>query len=485
MKNPFSGDIIPARVPVFMLGAGRPTLPFPHPWNYQNPIGILETYFWNADSEEGSRKHNRYLKVPGFSPVLVTRDPSLIQAIALNTGDKQGQFDRDTLPSEGIARATGKDSLLYANGELWKRQKILSTGPFKKTSLFNPEQFYEFSEIFRATVYKRLEAFHKRVASEASPIQVTLEPEIKAVMLELLTNCFFGTEISYDEIWDRYVPAIETVIQHIVKDTVINKIGLPISKMPAFTNNLKKIKTAYLEFEKLTDLVLSTRKKDTGLWTQFKSDVPDEKLRSNIKVFLAGALEATTSYASWAVSHLARHQSIQDKLYHEVKDIVDYTPENLKNAKYLSNVLNETLRLTPSLYFLPRRATVDTTVETKDKRKIVIPKGTHILLDVWHANRHEDHWGIEKTGSPALDFAPDRWDEIKNKFDDGRETLHFGFGYGPRICPGRNLGQMEVALAVGAFVKLFKFKAVHDKNLEVASVSTKPKDGVLIELDLR
>src|SRR5262245_65930975 len=59
------------------------------------------------------------------------------------------------------------------------------------------------------------------------------------------------------------------------------------------------------------------------------------------------------------------------------------------------------------------------------------------------------------------------------------------FGHGPRVCPGKYLGQLEVGLVVGAFVKLFRFKAVHDANEARAGVSTKPVDGVLMELELR
>ena len=483
MSNPFKGDIKPKRVKLFK--GGRPSLPFPHPWNYRKPIEILETFFHDAENDDFNAKHNRYLTILGFAPVLVTRDPEIIQAITLNTGDKAGQFDRDTMPSEGIARATGKDTLLYANGELWKHQKKLSSGPFKKASLFNPEQFSEFSELFRITVHKRLEAFHRRVDTDGQDFQVCLEPEIKSVMLELLTNCFFGAEINYDEIWDRYVPALEIVIDHIVKDTVLNKVGLSVLKLPSFTKGITKIKNAYSDFNQLTDIVLQTRDHEKGLWQKFKSDTPNEKLRSNIKVFLAGALEATTSYASWAISHIARNKALQNQLYEEVKNIDDYTPENLKKAKTLCNVLDETLRLTPSLYFLPRKATVDTEVKTKTRGNIIIPKGAHILLDVWHSNRHEDFWGIDKTGFSSTEFQPERWNHIRENYEAGQEPLHFGFGYGPRICPGKNLGQMEVALVVGAFVKLFKFKAVHSENQEVASVSTKPKDGVLIQLQLR
>src|SRR5690606_26845450 len=102
-------------------------------------------------------------------------------------------------------------------------------------------------------------------------------------------------------------------------------------------------------FEELTDRVLAMRHQDQskckGLWQQFKSAAPDSALRSNIRVFLAGALEATTSYASWAISHLARNAEAQEKLYEEVKGLDAYSPSVLGQAKYLSCGMDETLRL--------------------------------------------------------------------------------------------------------------------------------------------
>ncbi len=80
-RSPFRGDITPTRVPFFGVGLKRPTLPFPHPWNYDRPIEILDAYFCGADEEAGSGRHNRYLDVPGFPPVFVTRDPAVIRAI--------------------------------------------------------------------------------------------------------------------------------------------------------------------------------------------------------------------------------------------------------------------------------------------------------------------------------------------------------------------------------------------------------------------
>jgi hypothetical protein len=49
--NPFDGDCLPTRVSLF--GFGRPTLPFPHLWNYKNPIKIFATFYWDAEKETG------------------------------------------------------------------------------------------------------------------------------------------------------------------------------------------------------------------------------------------------------------------------------------------------------------------------------------------------------------------------------------------------------------------------------------------------
>ena len=480
-KNPFRGDDLPGRVPLF--GFGRPTLPFPHLFNYKDPLEIFETFYWNTAGVEGAAKHNRYLYVAGLPPVLLSRDPAVIKSILGATGEKPGQFDRDTAPTAGIARATGEDSLLYSNGLLWRRQKTLSSEPFRRSTLFQPEKFHGFEQTFRKTLMERLELLRARqLATGQTTLRLELEPEVKVVMLEMLVNNFFGAEVSYEELRDRYVPALVSLIDHIVSDTVAPR-GQALYRL--VTGGNARLRKWQEDFETLTDIALSGRAEGRGLWGQFKSDAEDEALRSNIRVFLAGAMEATTSFACWALSHLSRRPDVQDRIYEEVKDMNSYDPDNLAQAVTLNRVLEETLRLTPALYFLPRKATVDTWIEAGEGRKLMIPKGTTIRLDVWHANRCEDFWGVAVTGYPAAEFAPERWEVLAAKGATSRELLHFGFGHGPRFCPGRFLGLLEVGLVVGAMIKVFTFKAARDHTPAKAGVSTKPGDGVLVDLQLR
>lgn len=480
--NPFGGDVLPSRVHLFERG--RPCLPFPHVFNYKTPLKIFDAFYANAETKDLSARHNRYLYVAGMPPVLLTRDPAVIKSILLATGDKPGQFDRDTAPTAGIARMTGVNTLLYSNGEIWKRQKRMAMKPFSKGSLYHPEEFHEFERTFRKTIGKRLAILRDTQNVRGEKVsKIEVEKEIQPIMLELLVNNFFGGSVEYTELRERYVPALLSLIDHMVTDTVAPRLSALYLSITGKNNELRRWQS---DLEALTDIALAGRKEGLGLWKNFTADVEDEEaLRGNIRVFLAGALEATTSFASWAISHLSRQPDLQEQLYDEVKNLDTYNPENLQEARLLNRVMQETLRLTPSLYFFPRKATVDTWLEIDEHRNMMIPKGTTVRLDVWSANRNEDFWGKEISGFPAEVFAPARWDVLAEKGKSPRELMHFGFGYGPRVCPGKFLGQLEVGLVVGAFIKVFRFTAAKERTGARAGVTTKPDDGVLLDLELR
>lgn len=445
---------------------------------------IFDAFYTNAKSKELFERDNRYLYVMGMPPILITRDPTLIKAILLATGDKPGQFDRDTSPMSGIARITGVNSLLYANGKVWRRQKQMSAGPFGKGTLFQLEEFHEFEKTFRQTIEKRLLVLRDAQNARNENIScVELEQEILPIMLEMLVNNFIGGSVEYEELRERYVPALLSLIDYMVTDTVAPNITAIRVLLSGKNAEVQKWRQA---LEDLTDIALSGRGEKAGHWNNFIGEVEDEEaLCSNIRVFLAGALEATNSFAAWTLSHLSRQPELQEQLYSELKDTNVYDPESLKDAKLLNQCLNETLRLTPSLYFFPRKATADTWIKLDEDRKLMIPKGTTIRLDIWNANRNEFFWGKEISGKCADLFVPERWDVLASKGISPRNLMHFGFGHGARVCPGQFLGQLEVGLVVGAFIKVFRFSAVHKTTDTRAGVTTKPDDGVLIDLALR
>lgn len=124
--------------------------------------------------------------------------------------------------------------------------------------------------------------------------------------------------MSYEELRERFVPALVYMIDHMVRDTVAPRTQ---ALARAFSGEARILRGYAEDFEELTDIALSGRARGLGRWKQFRSEASDEDLRSNIRVFLVGAMEATNSFASWAVSHLSHHPEWQAKVYEEVKDM--------------------------------------------------------------------------------------------------------------------------------------------------------------------
>ena len=471
-QSPFTGTLPAQRLPIFRTGL----LTLRH---YRTPLKILDAVF----EGEGDLK---YLDVPGFSPILFVRDPEMIREITVATANK-GDFDRDTMPTQGIGRVVGTENLLYAQGETWKKHKGAVARPFGTQAVQTPEVFNDLERALRESVAPHLQALADKIRSSNDGTErVELEPEIKSIMLGLLVKTLFGSQVPHEELRYRYLPAIENVIGYIMWDTIANRAHLPVLTLPAITPAHARLKQDRLVFEELVDRVIETRSEGAGFWPLLTAEGTDEAVRSNVRVFLAGALEATTSYLSWTLSHLARNPEAQEKAYREAVGITELTPQSREQSPYLKQVLAETLRLTPSLYFLPRIAMKDTSVTTS-KGTLTIPKGTHIILAAWHTNRSEAHWGSERTGYPALAYVPERWDEENlNAYGlASKDTLHFGFGHGPRVCVGKHFAEAEAFVFLNLFLKTFEVRTLTPTVDADSGVSTRPADKVEVEIRLR
>jgi cytochrome P450 len=469
--SPFSGTLRAERLPTLAtaLAAAR---------HCRTPLRILDHVFRDG----GDLK---YLDVPGFPAVLFVRDPDLIRAVTVDTANR-GDFDRDTLPTQGIARVVGGTNLLFARGEAWRKHRAAAARVFGAGTFQTPELYRDMEQAIRRAAEPQVEELARLVrASPSGRCRVRLEPDIQAVMLNVLVNVLFGSDVPHHELRARYLPAIAGVIRYILVDTVANQMRVPVFRIPALTRRHGRLKHDRGVFEELVDRVLATRSEGAGFWPLLTADGPEEAIRSNVRVFLAGALEATSSYLSWAIVNLARHPEAQARA-HEEAARTPLTPEGRAGAEYLQQVLAESLRLNNALYFLPRVAVRDTTLRGA-RGWLGVPAGTHVVLATYHMNRCESHWGVGATGYPAGAFAPQRWDAA-NMAARGRSTkdnLHFGFGHGPRVCIGKHFSEAEAFVCLALFLRRFEFRAAGGSVRPASGVSTRPADGVDVELTLR
>ncbi|MBX9625420.1 MAG: cytochrome P450 [Gemmataceae bacterium] len=471
-RNPFGGTLTAHRLPLLSTAPATAR-------NFRTPLRVLDHVFRDD-------RDLLYLDVPGFTPILFARDPEFIRAVTVGTANG-GPFDRDTLPTQGIARVVGGSNLLYSQGPTWKRHRAAAARPFGAGAVQTPEVYHGIEAAIRRAVAPQLDDLADRVRrSPTGTCRMRLEPDIKAVMLNVLVNVLFGVPVPHAELKAKYLPAIEHVIRYILVDTVANPLGLPVSRLTTFGGRHARLKRDRRVFEELVRRVVAARDAGAGFWPLLTAAGPPEAVASNVRVFLAGALEATASFVGWALGNLARHPAARERAYREALTHADLCPEAWERSVYLRRVLTETVRLNNALYFLPRVAVRDATVETS-KGTITIPAGTHLVLATYHSNRCERFWGVAATGHPATAFAPDRWDPANPALRGrgSKELLHWGFGHGPRVCVGKHFSEAEAFVCLTLFLRRFEFRAVRPEAEADSGVSTRPADGVEVELSLR
>lgn len=168
-------------------------------------------------------------------------------------------------------------------------------------------------------------------------------------------------------------------------------------------------------------------------------------------LFFAAGYETSATTMTFALLHLAQNQDVQDKVRQEVRSIFNkyggkITYDAMLELAYAEKVIQETLRITPSIAAVPRTCTKNYTIPGTD---VVIEKGTMTYIPVWGLHTDPDYF-------PNPDkFDPERFSEENKK--NIKEFTYLPFGEGPRMCLGLRFGMMQSKIGLVSLVKDFKF----------------------------
>lgn len=185
-------------------------------------------------------------------------------------------------------------------------------------------------------------------------------------------------------------------------------------------------------------------------WRKMSSRLTQVEVSSLVTSFMFIATETTTALLRHATYLLAHHQDVQQKLYEVLREIRQangseaFKYDDLSSCKYLDCVINETLRLMPSIIFMDRVASDDYYIEEYD---IHVPKGTVVELAYYAVQRDPDFW-------PEPDkFNPDRF-SAENKPNIVQGSF-IPFGLGPRVCVGYRYALIKAKIALATVVTQF------------------------------
>ncbi|CUM68613.1 uncharacterized protein PRCAT00006340001 [Priceomyces carsonii] len=192
-------------------------------------------------------------------------------------------------------------------------------------------------------------------------------------------------------------------------------------------------------------------------------------LRDQLLNILLAGRDTTAGLLSFTFFELARNPRIWEELKKEIYETFGYaenskideiTFESLKKCEYLKAVLNESLRMYPSVpqnYRVSTKATSLPRGGGKDGMSpIYIRKGQTITYTVYATHRNPKIYGKD-----AEVYRPERWFE--------QETRKLGWAFvpfngGPRICLGQQFALTEASYVIVRLAQTFPNLSSNDSE---------------------
>ncbi|KAL4252991.1 cytochrome P450 family protein [Abortiporus biennis] len=158
-------------------------------------------------------------------------------------------------------------------------------------------------------------------------------------------------------------------------------------------------------------------------------------------LYVAG-FETTQSQLAWFVIAMAKYQDVQKEAQDELDTVVGRSrmpnTSDIEHLPYLQAIVKELLRWVPAGPLgIPHYSTQDDWYNG-----YLIPKGTIVISNIWGINRDVGIYGDD-----VEEFNPSRFLDsdgnifLSAKLSDTRGDGHSSFGFGKRVCAGKNLAE--------------------------------------------
>ncbi|KAG4996272.1 hypothetical protein JHK84_027320 [Glycine max] len=211
-----------------------------------------------------------------------------------------------------------------------------------------------------------------------------------------------------------------------------------------------------------------------------REEVSSVQLRDDLLSLLVAGHETTGSVLTWTLYLLSKDSSSLAKAQEEVDRVLQGrrpTYEDIKNLKFLTRCIIESLRLYPHPPVLIRRAQVPDELPGGYK----LNAGQDIMISVYNIHRSSEVW------DRAEEFAPERFDLDGPVPNETNTDFRFiPFSGGPRKCVGDQFALMEAIVALAIFLQHMNFELVPDQNVSMTTGATiHTTNGLYMKLSRR
>ncbi|KAK9884792.1 hypothetical protein WA026_009020 [Henosepilachna vigintioctopunctata] len=245
---------------------------------------------------------------------------------------------------------------------------------------------------------------------------------------------FFNTRLLSKELNDFFTKIVTETVEFREKNNVVRRDFMHL--LIQLKNKGKLVDEEKLSVENITET---------------ENKITLEELAAQAFIFFEAGFETSSTTMTFCLYELAKSKNIQERVRKEIKKVLSrhdgkMTYDAIMDMQYLEQVINETLRLHPSLPDLNRICTKTYKVPGED---LVLEKGMRVMIPVIGIHRDPEYY-------PDPDkFDPDRFSEENKK---NRNPFTFiPFGEGPRICIGARFGMMQTKVGLTALLVNYEF----------------------------
>ncbi|KAL1882093.1 hypothetical protein VTK73DRAFT_2502 [Phialemonium thermophilum] len=411
--------------------------------------------------------------------LLLTDDPANVKAVLLGPSSDDWPIAGPRLFA--ALPVLGPRSIFATNGPAWKEARSALRPSFARTQLADPRR------CFGRHVGRLLE----HLDAGESGHDVELQRLLLDMTMDSSTDFLFGRSTNMltnpSPEAKRFLEDFEYASRESTRRARLGGllIRLPHKKLDEATQRLRDFVQSYLR-KALADMEARKEKKEIEvkqgngqsevdninerdylfLDELVKSGVSEDYMVDQVLSTIVAGRDTTAMALTAVFWFLARSPDVVDKLRKEIlaAGVEDPSWEQLKDMRYLNNVLKEALRLCPPVATNSRVANRDLVLPhgggPDGQLPVLVPKGTPVRWSLHSLQRRNDIYGPD-----ANEFRPERWD------DDLRVGWEYiPFHGGPRICLGQQFALTQMAYTVYRVFRHFK--------------SIKPRDNEPLKLSI-
>ncbi|XP_026113922.1 cytochrome P450 20A1-like isoform X1 [Carassius auratus] len=204
-----------------------------------------------------------------------------------------------------------------------------------------------------------------------------------------------------------------------------------------------------------------------------QANLTERQVMEDGMVFTLAGCVITANLCIWAVHFLSVSEEVQERLYHELVDVLGEEPvtlEKIPQLRYCQQVLNETVRTAKLTPMAARLQEVEGKVDQH-----VIPKETLVIYALGVVLQDADTWSL------PYRFNPDRFadESVMKSFS------LLGFS-GSQACPELRFAYTVAAVLLSTLVRRLRLHRMEGQVVEARyELVTTPKDDTWITVSKR